>query len=100
MIKKFNEYIKENFEEEEEDDFGKYHGDIETIDDIDWNQMSRLPSLYKSRYKVMIEYDLILPDKGEEETEAIARKIVEDEISKMENGEVVIDAIHKVQRRF
>lgn len=97
MIKKFNEYIKENFEEEE-DSYGKYHGEIETIEDIDWNQMNKLPSLYKDKYIVTIDYELILPDG--EDNEALARKIAEADISKMENGEVRVDAIHKVQKRL
>lgn len=103
MIKKFNEYIKESFEDEEEDDVhGRYHGQIETIDDIDWNQMNRLSSLYKNRYTVMIEYDLLLPDDmdGTEVNEELARKIAEEDISKMSNGEVRIESIHKVHKRF
>ena len=47
----------------------------------------------------MIEYDIIVPDKGEE-TEEIVRKIVTDEMRKMSNQEVTIDAVHKVQKRF
>lgn len=97
MIKKFSEYIKESFEEEEFDN-SKYQGDIETIEDIDWNQINNIPSLYKDKYIVTIDYELILPNG--EDNEALARKIVEAELAKMDNNEVRIDAIHKVQKRF
>ena len=96
MIKKFDEYIKED----NDYSFGDYHGEINTIEDIDGEQLNKLPPIYKNRYKVMIEYDLILPDKGDEETEAIARRVVEAEMQKMNNMEVRIDAIHKVDKRI
>jgi hypothetical protein len=102
MIKKFDEYIKENFEEEEEDVYGKYNGEIETVDDIDWNQMNRLPSLYKNRYVVTIDYDIILPDSTDkgEMTEEQVKAIVEEDLKRMSNGEVSIDKVHKVHKRF
>lgn len=101
MIKRFDEYIKEEFEGDEDDyTFGTYHGEIETIEDIDVEQLNKLPPLYKNRYKVMIEYDITLPDKGDEETEAVVRRVVEAEIKKLNNKEVRIDAIHKLDKRI
>ncbi len=103
MIKKFDEYIKENYSDyisEEDYIAGNYWPeDIETIDDLDGQRLNSIPSLYKERYRAMIEYDIIVPDKGEE-TEEIVRKIVTDEMRKMSNQEVTIDAVHKVQKRF
>lgn len=92
MIKKFDEYIKEDFHPDYE-----YEGDIDSVEDLDYKQMNRLPYAFKKRYKALIEYDIILPDKGDE-TKAIARKVIENDMRKMHNAEIAIKEIHEIRR--